>query len=277
MGLWQVSGRSAAPRLGIGSRSRERVAGRRQSAEILRPRSQSFCGDPYGTRTRVFAVRGRRPRPLDEGALASRAGHMWARHCLVKSVELEAQETHRPGRIAAAVPGRQPVGDEIDRQQPAEAERQMLSDAEVADRAGRNLADAEGRAVIERVDQLAVLRHLAAAEQGPAAVLERSLERDRIVAVAFDRLAAPRQRAGELPTWSDLAGIKRAGRPAGLVDARLELLGVDEPAPASLQREFGGRIPGQADGGGIERAGLDVPAVLVRFAAVEAADFDLHA
>jgi hypothetical protein len=25
-------------------------------------------GDPYGTRTRVFAVRGRRPRPLDEGA-----------------------------------------------------------------------------------------------------------------------------------------------------------------------------------------------------------------
>ena len=24
-------------------------------------------GDPYGTRTRVFAVRGRRPRPLDEG------------------------------------------------------------------------------------------------------------------------------------------------------------------------------------------------------------------
>ena len=27
-----------------------------------------FIGDPYGTRTRVFAVRGRRPRPLDEGA-----------------------------------------------------------------------------------------------------------------------------------------------------------------------------------------------------------------
>ena len=25
-------------------------------------------GDPYGTRTRVFAVRGRRPGPLDEGA-----------------------------------------------------------------------------------------------------------------------------------------------------------------------------------------------------------------
>src|SRR3982751_5401605 len=27
-------------------------------------------GDPYGTRTRVFAVRGRRPRPLDEGAIS---------------------------------------------------------------------------------------------------------------------------------------------------------------------------------------------------------------
>ncbi len=26
-------------------------------------------GDPYGTRTRVFAVKGRRPRPLDEGAV----------------------------------------------------------------------------------------------------------------------------------------------------------------------------------------------------------------
>ena len=25
-------------------------------------------GDPYGTRTRVSAVKGRRPRPLDEGA-----------------------------------------------------------------------------------------------------------------------------------------------------------------------------------------------------------------
>ncbi len=46
------------------------------------------CGDPYGTRTRVFAVRGRRPGPLDEGASASRAGHMWARPSLVKSVEL---------------------------------------------------------------------------------------------------------------------------------------------------------------------------------------------
>src|SRR5438067_3509568 len=30
------------------------------------------AGDPYGTRTRVFAVRGRRPGPLDEGAVCGR-------------------------------------------------------------------------------------------------------------------------------------------------------------------------------------------------------------
>src|SRR5687767_4939752 len=38
-------------------------------------RRKQACGDPYGTRTRVFAVRGRRPRPLDEGA-AFGAAHM---------------------------------------------------------------------------------------------------------------------------------------------------------------------------------------------------------
>ena len=33
-------------------------------------KAAEFCekdGDPYGTRTRVYAVKGRRPRPLDEG------------------------------------------------------------------------------------------------------------------------------------------------------------------------------------------------------------------
>ena len=28
-----------------------------------------FDGDPYGTRTRVSAVKGQRPRPLDEGTI----------------------------------------------------------------------------------------------------------------------------------------------------------------------------------------------------------------
>ena len=31
----------------------------------------SARGDPNGTRTRVFAVKGRRPRPLDDGAAAA--------------------------------------------------------------------------------------------------------------------------------------------------------------------------------------------------------------
>ena len=35
----------------------------------LTPANQAL-GDPYGTRTRVFAVRGRRPGPLDEGAIS---------------------------------------------------------------------------------------------------------------------------------------------------------------------------------------------------------------
>jgi hypothetical protein len=36
-------------------------------------------GDPYGTRTRVFAVRGRRPRPLDEGASADAKARIYGR------------------------------------------------------------------------------------------------------------------------------------------------------------------------------------------------------
>ena len=38
--------------------------------------SRLRAGDPYGTRTRVFAVRGRRPRPLDEGAFLEGDRHM---------------------------------------------------------------------------------------------------------------------------------------------------------------------------------------------------------
>src|SRR5688500_11004963 len=92
----------------------------------------------------------------------------------------------------------------------------------------------------------------------------------------LDRLAAPRQRPRKLPVRSDLAGIKRACGPACLVDTGLELLGVDEPPPAPLQGQLGGRIPRKPDGGGVERRGLDVPAVLVGLAAVEAAGLDLH-
>lgn len=41
------------------------------SAKVLE-NWEKRAGDPYGTRTRVFAVRGRRPRPLDEGAVKRR-------------------------------------------------------------------------------------------------------------------------------------------------------------------------------------------------------------
>src|SRR3954451_10281207 len=37
---------------------------------IAASRARGF-GDPNGTRTRVFAVKGRRPRPLDDGADAA--------------------------------------------------------------------------------------------------------------------------------------------------------------------------------------------------------------
>src|SRR5215211_2294306 len=78
----------------------DRVAIDRQCAEfsllaargLRRSLGANSAGDPYGTRTRVFAVRGRRPGPLDEGAAGGRAGHMWARASLVKSVQLEPQE-----------------------------------------------------------------------------------------------------------------------------------------------------------------------------------------
>src|SRR6476469_7708481 len=40
--------------------------------------------DDYGTRTRVFAVRGRRPRPLDEGATANEGAHIWGAPPAVK-------------------------------------------------------------------------------------------------------------------------------------------------------------------------------------------------
>ena len=43
-------------------------------------------GDPYGNRTRVFAVRGRRPRPLDEGAACGGARPLGVDAASVKRV-----------------------------------------------------------------------------------------------------------------------------------------------------------------------------------------------
>jgi hypothetical protein len=60
-----------------------RVTSARTARRVLAEtagRKLGKAGDPYGTRTRVFAVRGRRPRPLDEGAVRlSARGHMAGR------------------------------------------------------------------------------------------------------------------------------------------------------------------------------------------------------
>ena len=41
-------------------------------------------GDPYGTRTRVYGVRGRCPRPLDEGVAKDRSSKTEPR-CLARA------------------------------------------------------------------------------------------------------------------------------------------------------------------------------------------------
>src|SRR5688572_7665724 len=52
------------------------------------------AGDPYGTRTRVFAVRGRRPRPLDEGAAKAGGSAHMGRAAALSS---DAEGKGRPG------------------------------------------------------------------------------------------------------------------------------------------------------------------------------------
>src|SRR4051812_38125288 len=100
----------------------------------------------------------------------------------------------------------------------------MLGDAEVADGAERDLADSKRRTF--RLQQLAVLGDLAASEHRPAAMLHRRLGDISIVVVVLDDLAAPGERARELPAGSNFSRVKRARRPALLVDSRLELLGI---------------------------------------------------
>src|SRR5512146_1625153 len=80
-----------------------------------------------------------------------------------------------------------------------------------------------------------------------------------------------------MPARCDVVGPQSTRRPALLVDVWLQLLGIDEMAPAALQRERARWVPGEADRGRIKRPGFDVPAMLVRLAPVEAADLDLHA
>lgn len=45
------------------------LSAQKKSRLINRPAGSSLKDDPYGTRTRVAAVKGQCPRPLDEGAV----------------------------------------------------------------------------------------------------------------------------------------------------------------------------------------------------------------
>src|SRR6187397_936215 len=56
-------------------------------------------GDPYGTRTRVFAVRGRRPRPLDEGAAMDAEARIWGTRARCQGARQGQIERGRPGFI----------------------------------------------------------------------------------------------------------------------------------------------------------------------------------
>src|SRR4051812_3375784 len=112
------------------------------------------------------------------------------------------------------------------------------------------------------IGELAVFDHFAAAKQGPAAMLERRFADIGIVPMMLDRLPSPRQCSREFPARRDFARVKNARGPALLVDAGLELLGIGEMAPATLEREFLRRIPGCPHRRRIERPSLDVPATL---------------
>src|SRR6478609_2553699 len=142
---------------------------------------------------------------------------MWVDGPLVKSVELEPYEGHCAGRIVAAVERCEPVRNEVEREQSAGAERQMLGDAEVAHDADRELPNTIGRSVLDIAEQLAIFRDLAAAEDGPGPVLQGRFGDEGVVAeglaMPVDGLPTPCERSGELPAPGHLASIKQTCRP----------------------------------------------------------------
>ena len=93
------------------------TVGARNRPDSTRSRPSLRPGDPYGTRTRVFAVRGRRPGPLDEGAFARRPGAYGAGAATVKltlrraaaSSARHVQPLQQPGRARRRRRGAQPA------------------------------------------------------------------------------------------------------------------------------------------------------------------------
>src|SRR4249919_3376674 len=82
---------------------RPRKPSRRCRAWLYTPTDPGEFGDPYGTRTRVFAVRGRRPSPLDEGAMLSSEGAICGLAAPSQSVEFQPNETHDVDRVLPTV------------------------------------------------------------------------------------------------------------------------------------------------------------------------------
>src|SRR5438045_8056192 len=101
-------------------------------------------------------------------------------------------------------------------------------------------------------------------------MLDGRLGGERVVGVTFGGLSAPGERARDLPARRGFARVESARGEAFLVDAGFELLRILQMSPAALQGEVRRRVPRQAHRGRIERCDLDVPAVLVGLAAVEA-------
>src|SRR3546814_7879069 len=68
----------------------------------MKKSSKINAGDPNGTRTRVFAVKGRRPRPLDDGAARVRRGPLSRWGGLRSSALLDVWERSRQSAHAAS-------------------------------------------------------------------------------------------------------------------------------------------------------------------------------
>ena len=110
----------------------------------------------------------------------------------------------------------------------------MVGDLEVADGAERNLADAEGRAMLLDVEQLAVLGDFAAPEHGPAGVLERRFGDERVVARARRPSCGPRR--ASRPASSPARSRARKARSPTSASGR-------RPARAARDRRNGPSCP----------------------------------
>ena len=171
------------------------------------------------------------------------------------------------------------IRDEIEGVKPAQTELQIAADGEFLEQADADLADAERLAVVIASSSCSTTSSLFSVIS-PRPNRVQSFQFNELSSANASKLSPsivlrPQARVGRPPAVAHRPRIDPARRPALLVDAGLELLGLLEMRPAALQRQCRGRIPRQPHRGRIERPGLDVPAMLVGLAAVEARRLDL--